>query len=144
MARAYGVDEKTIRRHGAHRTAQQTAKAIRPTPASEAPTEPQAAEADLPLGDVDGRIRQLARTADRLRAAAEAPGSTLRERGTALGEARRTVESMGALATARDKGREIQILQSPEWAEARKAVVAELGAVPGGLEALVRAEAAFP
>lgn len=115
-----------------------------PTPAPE-PSKParaeepaaSAVEPDLPLGDLEGRIAQLARTADRLRVAAE--NGTLRERGAALGEARRTVETLTDLHLRLSHGREADLLRSSQWVALRAVLLDALGPFPEAREAVTEA-----
>jgi hypothetical protein len=154
-ARAFGVSPTSLKRHLVHRSPpgptplETTRSADRPAPANQPRDEldqadqagPQAViEPDLPLDDLEGRLHQVTRSADRLRVAAEA--GTLRERGSALGECRKTVETMMSLAEQLRRGRETALLQSAEWTALRTIILDALRLFPearGALGAALRA-----
>ena len=100
------------------------------------PPEPTAAEPDLPLDDLDGRIRQLNRSADRLRVAAE--HGPLRERGAALNACRAATAEAVALAAKRDQGREPELLTSKAWVELRRELVEALVSFPDAAAAVAQ------
>lgn len=139
-ARHYGIKKPTLILHLKHRQ-----KPAEPVPApepsplpveasapvppkAEPPPAPLAAEADLPLDDIEGRIRQLARTADRLRVAAE--HGTLRDRGAALNACRAATAEAAELQAKRDQGREPDLLSSKAWQRVRRELVEALEAFP--------------
>jgi hypothetical protein len=159
-ARSFGVDRMTLTRHMAH-AEERTGNAPEapapapppPAPPPEAPKAPQAPSAapeppstppppadpepELPLEDVEGRIRQLARAADRLRRDAE--HGELRARGAALGEARRTVESMQELVKELAKGREERLVASDEWRRVKGVILDALKPFAPARDALLEA-----
>lgn len=137
-ARAFGIPPATLKLHLKHRPVAAPARA----PAPEA-DEPEPVGGELPLGDLDGRLRQVTRTADRLRKEAEDGSLTPRERGAALGECRRTVETMIDLAERIAKGRETDLLKSAQWAELRSFLLETLLPYPKARAALVEALARF-
>lgn len=111
-ARAFRIPPSTLKLHLKHRKP--------PAPLAQAAgAEPELGELDageLPLADLETRFQQAATTADRLRRVAESAEVPLRERTSALGECRRTIETMVKLAERINERRETDILQSPQWA----------------------------
>lgn len=167
VARAFQTSPQSLTRHKPHRIASPSPAPPAGDPAPPAPAEAKAApnspraepapegrregdELDEPreppdvgaaIGTTAGgllqRMRQLELTADKLRTEAESPGMTLRDRGQALGEARRTVESMAKIATALSKSREMAVLESEEWARIRSVVIETLRPFPEARVALL-------
>jgi len=121
--RAFGIHEATIRKHLAH-VPKPKAKA------EAAPAPPAPPPAALAPDDIDGRLRQLAETADTLRADASQPGAPLGVRGQALNACRSTTAEIAKLVAAREQGREPELLTSPAWLAVRKRIVDALVAFP--------------
>lgn len=166
-ARGYGFPPTTLKRHLRHRAPGPSGPVASPSPVHDAdrptpppvrqrqaapvqpeedagpssPRRPSVPDGDLPLDDLEGRLHQLARTADGLRRDAEE--GTLRERGAALGEARRTVESMHKIHEALAESRELRMIESDEWATLRGRVLEVLAPFPPARAALLEAMRAY-
>lgn len=146
VARRYGIGESTLRLHLKHRQAASqtrpgTPQGSKPGPARQATSAgaqrpPDSDRGVLPLDDLEGRLRQLAASADKLRAEVEDSGLSPRERGQVLGQARDTVESMAKIHMKLSEGREEKFLASPEWAALKERVLDLLAPWPDARQAL--------
>lgn len=157
VAAKFGIGESTLRLHMKHRapvhaatppTAPATAARPKVPPAPPSPLAGRQRPPDsgaLPLDDLEGRLRQLARTADKLREEVEDADLSPRDRGQILGQARATVESMAKIHMALSEGREEKLVAAPEWAALRERIVEILAPWPEARVALedgLREEAA--
>lgn len=154
VASRYGIGESTLRLHLKHRQpapaapTSATKPKVPPAPPSPPAGRQRPPDSDrgaLPLDDLEGRLRQLARTADKLREEVEDSELSPRDRGQVLNQARATVESMAEIHFKLVEGREEKIVASPEWAALKERIVEILAPWPEARVALedgLREEAA--
>jgi hypothetical protein len=138
-ARDFGLNPSTLKLHLKHRPVKLTGQGSGPAGelTGQRPDEPPADEGELPLGDLEGRLRQLVRTADGLRRDAEASDLPVRERAAALGQCRQTTAAAIDLHLELQEGRELALLQSPEWVALRARVLELLLPFPEARAALL-------